>query len=94
MDPSKAEDRVVSRSFRDREASARRLSLYPEPPEPNEGDLMRYYGRLWILMLLSVSLFLAGCSTTIHETKSAGTNEGNVTELKFTGSKMKVVHDF
>ncbi len=55
---------------------------------------MKYWGRLWILAFLAASLFLTGCSMTLHEQKETATDTGNITQLKFTGSKMKVVHDF
>lgn len=58
------------------------------------GGYMRHYDRRRILVFLLASLLLAGCSTTIQETKSTDTDPGNITQLKFTGSKMKVVHDF
>jgi uncharacterized lipoprotein YajG len=55
---------------------------------------MRDSARLWVLMFLSASLLLTGCSTTLHEKKSTDTDPGESTNLKFTGDKVKVVHDF
>ena len=49
----------------------------------------------WLVMaLLSACVLLGGCTRTIQEKKSTGSDQGNITQLKFTGSKMKVEHDF
>ncbi len=55
---------------------------------------MRFNRRTLMLILFSLSLFLTGCSTTLQEKKSTETDPGNSTQLKFTGSKLKVVHNF
>lgn len=43
---------------------------------------------------LAACLCLSGCSRVLREQKSTETDPGNATALKFTGSKLKVVHDF
>lgn len=52
--------------------------------------------RLRVLMpiLLLAGLFLWGCSKTIHEKKSTNSDPGDITQIKFTGSKVQLVHDF
>jgi hypothetical protein len=46
------------------------------------------------LAFVLAGLCLAGCSATLQEKKSTGTDPGESTRLKFTGDKLKVVHDF
>jgi|GEM_PF-1412912 len=55
---------------------------------------MRNSDRVMMAMFFLASLLLGGCSTTIHEKKSTDTDPGDITQLKFTGSKVKVVHGF
>ncbi len=47
-----------------------------------------------MMLLLLAGMFLWGCSKTIQEKKSTDSDPGNITQVKFTGSKVKVVHDF
>jgi hypothetical protein len=55
---------------------------------------MSVNNRLLVSIFLLASLFFAGCSTTIQEKKATDTDPGNVTQLKLTGPKLKVVHNF
>jgi hypothetical protein len=55
---------------------------------------MKPRNHLWILIPLTAGLFFAGCSTTLHEKKATESDPGDITQLKFTGNKVKVVHDF
>lgn len=55
---------------------------------------MKRHGGAWIGVLLAACFFLAGCTTTLQETKATDTDPGESTKLKFTGNKVKVVHDF
>ncbi|HNX68264.1 MAG TPA: hypothetical protein PLL75_01170 [Candidatus Omnitrophota bacterium] len=49
---------------------------------------------LGFICFFLVSILAWGCSRTLQEKKATATDPGSVTELKFTGSKLKVVHDF
>lgn len=51
------------------------------------------YG-IWTLIFLAANLLLGGCSKTIQEQKPANGNTGSLTQVNFTGSKLKLVHDF
>jgi hypothetical protein len=55
---------------------------------------MRNRDKMVILALLSAGLLLWGCSHTFREKKSTASDTGNITQLKFTGSKVKLEHDF
>jgi outer membrane murein-binding lipoprotein Lpp len=55
---------------------------------------VRNNDKVLILAFLSAGLLLVGCSHTIQEKKSTSSNEGDITQLKFTGSKVKLEHDF
>lgn len=46
------------------------------------------------MMLLLAGMLFLGCAKTIQETKATDTDTGNITQLKFTGSNVKVVHGF
>lgn len=58
------------------------------------GSIVRISHISLMLIFLSASLFLGGCSTTIHEKKATDSDTGDITQLKFTGQNLKVVHDF
>ena len=58
------------------------------------GAVVRFTYRRLMLIFLSATLFLGGCTTTIHEKKATGSDTGDITQLKFTGQNLKVVHDF
>ena len=47
-----------------------------------------------MLIFLSATLFFGGCSTTVREKKATSSDPGDITQVKFTGSKVQVVHDF
>jgi outer membrane biogenesis lipoprotein LolB len=55
---------------------------------------MRNSDKMLVLVLLSAGLLLWGCSHTLQEKKGTDSNEGDMTQLKFTGSKVKLEHDF
>ncbi|MFH1799240.1 MAG: hypothetical protein ABH891_00135 [Candidatus Omnitrophota bacterium] len=55
---------------------------------------MRKSDKARILVLLLAGLLLVGCSRTLQEKKSTDSDQGNITQLKFTGSKVKLEHDF
>jgi outer membrane murein-binding lipoprotein Lpp len=55
---------------------------------------MSHSNRVLILAVFAAGLLLWGCSRTLQEKKSTDSDPGNVTQLKFTGSKVKLEHDF
>ncbi len=68
---------------------------------PAYGKMMRLQKRFMgksdkvlILALLLSGVLVWGCSHTIREKKGTGSSEGDITQLKFTGSKVKLEHDF
>jgi hypothetical protein len=55
---------------------------------------MRNSNKTLMSAVLVAGLLLGGCSHTLQEKKGTGSNEGDITQLKFTGSKVKLEHDF
>ncbi len=49
---------------------------------------------IFAVFILAVLGIFGGCSKTIHEEKSTDTDPGSITQVKFTGSNLKVVSDF
>jgi uncharacterized protein YceK len=45
-------------------------------------------------VFLLAGMLLGGCASTLQEKKSTENDPGNITQLKFTGSKVKLEHDF